>query len=37
VRISSCLRLRRHHPDKELLTFSTEVGFGRRLRGNANE
>ena len=35
VRISAYLRLRLHHPDKELLTFSGEVGFGRRLRGNA--
>src|SRR5690606_22584166 len=25
-----------HHPNKKLPTFSEEVGFGRRLRGNAN-
>jgi hypothetical protein len=35
--ISAGLRLPFHHPNEKLPTFSGEVGFGRRLRGNANE
>ena len=35
VRISAGLRLLFHHPNEKLPTFSKEVGFGRRLRGNA--
>jgi len=26
-----------HHPNKKNPTFSEEVGFGRRVRGNANK
>jgi hypothetical protein len=32
----STLRLPFPHPNEKLPTFSKEVGFGRRLRGNAN-
>ena len=36
VRISAYLRLLFRHPNEKLPAFSEEVGFGRRLRGNAN-
>jgi len=36
VYISAELRLLLHHPNEKLPTFSGEVGFGRRERGNAN-
>jgi len=34
VRVSAGLLF--HHPNKKDPTFSKEVGFGRRVRGNAN-
>jgi hypothetical protein len=34
--ISTGLRLLLNHPNEKLPTFFEEVGFGRRLRGNAN-
>jgi len=36
VCISASSRLLFHHPNEKLPTFSGEVGFGRRERGNAN-
>ena len=36
VCISTYLRYLLRRPNEKLPTFSEEVGFGRRLRGNAN-